>query len=329
MTSIFRKPTIVQSVVGARPSKFVQPTSGLLHSSTSSYQTFGYILLYILAFALVVVVILMLLGIPINLSFLDFRHSSKKVADNSVLFWDTNTTFTNLQTPSPPQQSISSTSYSCLMDCVLFNTRSFQNIWREGDGPYRHIAHRGSEELLASTVKGTIIGGCGVRGNATDLPEYGLPVQMNPGIFLDPNLNDIIVFVDTAGGDRESLRIPNIPLDIPFRIAIVVNEHVLEVYLNCRLETTKILKNRPIIVENLWYGLAGAAGAEAQIQNLRIWNISVNSSDMKHFCPALPSFSTKRVICDAAETPLPADAAKPTAASPDLGFSNAFQKCPK
>ena len=74
---------------------------------------------------------------------------------------------------------------------------------------------------------------------------------MNPGVFLDPNLNDILVFVDTEGGDRESLRIPNIPLDIPFRIGIILNDRVLEFYLNCRLETTKILKYKPKKVDNV------------------------------------------------------------------------------
>ena len=335
-----KKPTIFPTHRPTVYDKITHPTralSGLgksvpFSTQTNMYQTIGYFILYTLVIIVAIVILLMLLGVPIKLSFLDFRSSSKKVTDTSILFWDKNNTFTNFQTPPNALQTMGSSPYTALIDCVLFNTRSFNNVWKDGEGPYRHIFHRGSDDLILATVKGTLLSGCGARGNAADLPEYGLPADMNPGVFLDPNLNDILVFVDTEGGDRESLRIPNIPLDIPFRIGIILNDRVLEFYLNCRLETTKILKYKPKKVDNVWYGIAGAAGAEAQIQNLRVWNKAITSLDLKDLCSPgnIPVFNDKRVICDAAETPIPpvAPAPAPTQKNQvDLGFSAAIAKC--
>ena len=345
--SMFKKPTVIQSVFDKQSTKYGHTAMGLSSSglgyfplfgtNQSTFQTIGYYILYALAAGLIIFIILLLLGVPIGPSYFDFRSSSAKVSEQALLFWDKNITFTNLITPETALQNLNSTLNTCMVDCLLFNTRSFNNIYIDGEGPYRHLFHRGSNELAFTTIKGAMLGGCGARGSSADLPEYGLPSIMNPGVFLDPNLNDILVFVDTSCGDRESLRIPNIPLDIPFRIAIVLNDRVLEVYINCRLETTKILKSSPAPAGNMWYGLAGAASAEAQVQNLRIWNFPINASDMKDLCPVLPDFTNnKRIICDSAEAPPPSspsivspDRGTGTTKSeqPDLGFLSAVSTC--
>ncbi len=137
------------------------------------------------------------------------------------------------------------------------------------------------------------------------MPPYGLPKRMNPGVFLDPNVNDVLVVVDTErGGDfiREHVRIKDIPMDQPFRLGIVVKEHVLEVYLNCRLEVSKILYGRPRAVENVWYGLSGTAAAQAQIQNLYIWKRALPADQMTTLCKYPVKFDIERPICDASES---------------------------
>jgi hypothetical protein len=127
------------------------------------------------------------------------------------------------------------------------------------------------------------------------MAAYGLPKRMNPGIFLDPNVNDILVFVDTLKNGttfRESLRVSDIPLDIPFRIAVIVSKRLLEVYINCKLETTKLLDGDPKEVENIWYGLSGSNSADAQIQNLTIWRHALTIDELSPLCPRqLPTFS--------------------------------------
>jgi hypothetical protein len=236
--------------------------------------------------------------------------------------------FTNLTTVPNAIPGFLDTSYTTLIDCVLYNTRSYTNVWNDGEGPYRHIYHRGSNELL-SAASASIIGGCSPTGTASDkLPPQGLPRSMNPGVFVDPNLNDLLIFIDTLDATRESIRIADIPLDIPFRLGIVVNKNVLEIYLNCKLEVTKLLKNQPRPVENTWYGLSGSAAAQAQIQNLSVWNYSLPSSDISHLCPKV-KFATKRTICDAANIPTDPSAVLSAMTAPpiDLGFSAALAKC--
>jgi hypothetical protein len=128
---------------------------------------------------------------------------------------------------------------------------------------------------------------------------------MNPGVFLDPNVNDIVIFLDTAkwgNVHRESVRIKDIPMDKPFRIGLVVKGHVLEVYLNCRLEVSKVMTGLPMPVENNWYGLSGAAAAQAQIQNLYIWKRALPADQMTTLCSSPVKFLLDRPICDAGES---------------------------
>jgi hypothetical protein len=100
---------------------------------------------------------------------------------------------------------------------------------------------------------------------------------------------------------------------------------VLEVYLNCKLEVTKVLNSPPKTVENQWYGLAGSANAQAQIMNLRLWQNPLTANDIRPLCPKLPDFKVKRPICDGTDTPVPtADAGTPNI---DLGVGQALRKC--
>jgi hypothetical protein len=315
MSALFKKPGF---------SGIMKNTQG----SSSIFSTMGYIVLYILVAAIVGFVVVMLLGIKIDLNWFDFRSPYTKVMSRSSWFWKPSTQFANLMTFPNAIPGFQNSSYSTIIDCVLYNSRSYNTIWSGGDGPYRHIYHRGSNELQSSTVKNMLIGGCGAMGNLSELPPYGLPRSMNPGVFLDPNLNDILVFVDTENATRESVRIVDIPLDIPFRIAIIVNHNVLEVYINCKLEVTKIMKNMPRSVENQWYGLAGPASAQAQIMNMHVWKYPLTAGDIRPLCPGLPDFTVKRPICDNADMPVSKEK-EPTTTEPaiDLGFNKILSKC--
>jgi hypothetical protein len=247
---------------------------------------------------------------------------------NAYRFWAPSTIYTNLTIPAKDRiPDFPNTTYSMSLEINLLETRNFRIY---GDTPYRHIVHRGSNELATTTVGGVIMsGGC---GGATmyngQLPPFGLPKRMNPGIFLDPNLNDILVFVDTiyAGKPlRESLRIVDIPLKKPFYLFVVLNKNVLEVYMNCRLEATKVLDGEPRSVENEWYGLAGAASATAQIQNMYLWASALGAQDIRPQCPSPLKFDTERPACGAAETPLPKPA--PDRSQIALGFGNTLKTC--
>jgi len=285
--------------------------------------------LYILLAAMIVGVVMMLLDVKIPWSSILPIPHRYSVLLKAYKFWPPSGDFTNLKVESNVGPSLADTSYSMTLESLLFNSRNYNST----EGPYRHIAHRGSNELAAASLNGFVTG-CGAAANYGNLPPFGLPKRMNPGIFLDPNTNDIIVFVDTIDGSqsyRESLRVADIPLDIPFRIAIILNGKVLEVYLNCGLEATKVLKGTPRSLENVWYGLAGSAAADAQIQNLNLWTFPLTAKDIRPLCPSPPTFSKKRPICNGADkAPMPKN--KPPTENPsniNLGFGVALNTCPQ
>jgi len=237
----------------------------------------------------------------------------------------------------PKAVALDDSSYSINVESVLYNSRRHSTT----EGPYRHILHRGSKELEPATdAVVPIQSGC--SSSTGDLPPFGLPKRLNPGIFLDPNTNDILIFIDTNAGTttyRESLRIADIPLDKPFRLGITVKNRVVDVYLNCRLEATKVLAATPRVVENVWYGLSGQAAAQAQIQNLYVWPSVLTADDMNSICPKLPTFSVKRPICDSPPTTSVSSVSVssyiPNAISGsvvqpvevDLGFGKVLNKC--
>ncbi len=271
-------------------------------------------MLYVLVAAFIAVVILMVVQPKIDWTVFDPRPKRVQVSARAYKAWDNLFTYTNLQYTGPTE--FDSRSYSVQFDCVLYNTRNYMT----NEGPYRQILHRGSKELVAEGG-GNVLSGCAPAG-VGELPPFGLPSRMNPGIFVDPNLNDIIVFVDTMNGAtpyRESVRIVDVPLDVPFRLGVVVNGQVLEVYLNCKLEVTKVLAGVPREIENTWYGISGRANAQAQLQNMMLWTFPLAAEEMRSLCPDMPKFAVKRPICEGTDVASTGIAAAPKQISLGLG----------
>ena len=257
------------------------------------------VVLYILIVIAVAAVIMILMGKKFSLAFLDFRPKNWQVYDNSNKFWKSGTVgaMHNLKAEDNIAPVPTKDSYTYQFEILLVNSRNLTNVER----PYRHIFHRGSDELYP------VGGPLGVLTGGNAFPPYGLPQRMNPGIFLDPNLNDILIFVDTKSpkGDiyRESCRISDIPLGKPFRLGVSVQDNILEVNLNCRLETTQVLVGIPRPVESVLYGLCGPAAAQASIQNLIEWPYSVVSRDLMLTCGPIGPFGPAVSSCElAAET---------------------------
>lgn len=278
-------------------------------------------ILYVLVGLLLAAVIVMVIQPTIDWSVFDPRPKRMQVTSKAYTTWDNLFTYTNLQYTGPHE--FDSRKYSIQFDGILYNTRNYTT----SEGPYRQILHRGSKELVASTPAGIPLSGCAPAG-VGELPPFGLPARMNPGVFVDPNLNDLIIFVDTMNGStpyRESVRIVDVPLDIPFRLAIVVNGQVLEVYLNCKLEVTKVLAGIPREIENDWYGISGRANAQAQIQNLMIWPLALNIDDIRPLCTTLPTFAGKRPICEGTDVAATATTVGAKTAEISLGMNAAIK----
>jgi hypothetical protein len=280
------------------------------------------IVLYILVLALAGFVIAMLMNVKLSFSWLIPKKYTVKAASHK--FWLPSGEYSNLVVPSTAAPSMADNTYTMMLEGLLFNSRNFQTT----DGPYRHIAHRGSNELAPTSSTTSI--GCAMSGTNKNLPDFGLPKRLNPGIFLDPNTNDILVFVDTTEGKntyRESVRVADIPLDVPFNLGIVVNGRVLEVYLNCGLEATKVLTGDPRSVENIWYGLSGSASANAQIQNLTLWDYGLPADDFRSVCEVPKAFSKLRPQCNGTDKLAPPKKKKTAKPSQDLGMGAALATC--
>ncbi len=180
-----------------------------------------------------------------------------------------------------PKNCISS---SIGVEIVIFNSRA-----PNASSPYRHLLHRGSEDLSLFVPNSPGSSPIGAGGLAD-----GLPSEMSPGIFIDRFTNDLIIYVDTDPVDkvysninhsfRESIRINDLPLNIPFYLHLILNGKVLEIYVNCRLAGTKLLHGMPRKTPNEWYGRTGFSASQAIVQNLTLWDGSLNTFDILKLC---------------------------------------------
>lgn len=195
------------------------------------------------------------------------------VKSQDATFWTNSNSVTalSLSQTELPANFPSRFGYSIMFDTMLFNSRAPMRAGKGAALPYRHLLHRGSNDLGQAGTPA----GCGGGGTSVGKSTTGLPQFMNPGFIGDPSTNDIIVFLDTSAG-RESARISNLKLATPYRIGLVVYEGFFEIYLGCKLLTTQILKGTPIAINPSGvYALAGSFAMSAKIQNLRLWSTNL------------------------------------------------------
>ncbi len=83
------------------------------------------------------------------------------------------------------------------------------------------------------------------------------PANYQLGIFLDPQVNDILVQIRTTKSDTEVIKIKNISSKIPFRIGVVVGQSYFEVYKDGLLVGTRTLRNPPISSFGYLFGTPG------------------------------------------------------------------------
>jgi len=234
--------------------------------------TFGFTegrLLTLLLVVFVIVVVYLVIGKALPSFIPNLIPMSTSVYWKAKRVWAPSGVTTNLTAYPSQFGTPHDVAYSFNMDLVLKETRT-----NDTAGLHRHIFHRGSEEYASAT------------------PPAALPRRMNPGVFLDPLTNDLLLFVDTLGGTtgyRESLRIADLPLGTPFRLGIVMNHRTLDIYINCMLEETKLLQGTPRTVENRLYGVAGPSPAPAQVQNVYCWDYALSANEITSLCGSVPS----------------------------------------
>jgi hypothetical protein len=259
--------------------------SALMHTSGFKY------VIYALCLGIAIATIIMVVDtfypfLPVNPV-----SGPSAAARAGVTFWPANAE--NLVVPKSLSPTGVADSYTMSIQLMIGDSRS-PNL-----GKYRHIVHRGSNPC---GVTGTTAGPSGHAGiQLSDLPpgtdpQYaltGLPALMNPGLFLDKYKNDLHVFVHTKTVEGslnvlllESLTIEDLPLQTQLSVGIVCNGQTLEVYVNCKLYSTLLLKGTPYLppADNQWFGRSCVFPMSGIVQNLTLWGSPLGSSDYMQMC---------------------------------------------
>ena len=210
------------------------------------------------------------------------------------VFWTTGGTDSeNLIVPATESPTVQAGNYTMSVQFMIGDSRT------PSPGRFRHIVHRGSNPCGLTVASSGPTGHAGIQ--PSDIPDdadpsykqSGLPAIMNPGLFLDKYRNDLHVFIHTKGkeGDMEvlwleSLTIEDLPLATPITLGLICNGKSLEVYMNCKLHSTLLLKGAPYLpkADNTWFGRYCAFPMSGLVKNLELWSSALSSTDYIQMC---------------------------------------------
>ncbi len=102
-----------------------------------------------------------------------------------------------------------------------------------------------------------------------------------------PDTSDLIVSVLNVNNNMENILIPNIPVQEPFRLTMVVMEQALEVYINGHLMKTRMFSAPPKDVKGDIYPSTGTEINVVKVRNLKIWGRILSIAAIQQATPAL------------------------------------------
>jgi len=84
----------------------------------------------------------------------------------------------------------------------------------------------------------------------------------------------------------ESLTIADLALQTPITVGVVCNGKTVEVYVNCRLYSTLLLRGTPYLPkdDNMWFGRYCTYPMSGLVKNLTLWPTALGSSDYIQMC---------------------------------------------
>jgi hypothetical protein len=151
----------------------------------------------------------------------------------------------------------------------------------------------------------------GATRNETPQGDSLLGVLNNYNIVaaLLPDTNDLVVSVLNKDNNMENVIVPNIPIQEPFRLSMVVMEQALEVYINGHLMRTRTFGGPPKDVKGDIYPAAGIEANVVKCRNLKIWSRLLTVSEIRQSTPSLSSAK------DFGGTPMPSSTTCSTASA--------------
>ena len=285
------------------------PSKGMAESDTFGSRIFGamtavisepnkysqvMLLIYILVAGLAIGVILLVVDAYVPFLPVNPLSGPSAMARRSKKFWSGLVDDAqNLMVPATASTTTTASDYTVSVQILLQDSRTPLN------GRYRHILHRGTNPCNLSVTNPGPTGHNNIQ--PSDIPDAdpgylqtGLPPFMNPGFFLDPMTNDLHVFVHTKGQEAggqvlwlESATVEDLPLNTPTTIGVALSGQTLEVYVNCRLYSTTLLRGKPFLPSKdmaAWFGRACAFPFTGVVQNLTLWPTALNSGDYLQVC---------------------------------------------
>jgi hypothetical protein len=125
------------------------------------------------------------------------------------------------------------------------------------------------------------------KETSSDNTILGLLSNYNLVAALLPDTNDIIVSVLNKNNNMENVIIPNIPIQQPFRLTMVVMEKALEVFINGKLLKTRKFLDVPKDVKGDINSTSGIESNAIKVRNLKIWNHILTTSEIREATPDL------------------------------------------
>ena len=139
----------------------------------------------------------------------------------------------------------------------------FINDFQYKEGQYKHIFHKGNDEITQSGEKT----GLNFPNNA-------------PGLYLSPYTNELLVIMNTFDTINEEIIIPDIPTHKWVSVMIKCDGKNLDVYINGTLTRRHILKSVPKQNYDKVY-VAMNGGFSGYISDLRYFNKAIGTNEIQ------------------------------------------------
>ena len=117
----------------------------------------------------------------------------------------------------------------------------------------------------------------------------GLLQSYNICMALEAETTNLIVSTLNVDELSEEVHVPNVPIQTPFRVGVVLMDQVMEVYINGMLFKTRALTAPPIQAHGAFRPPSGDMASLAKVLNLTIWKRAVSASEIRYAKPPLAS----------------------------------------
>lgn len=157
------------------------------------------------------------------------------------------------------------TNWTFTLDITILNPLTFSDR-------NRPIFMRGS----------TLEPAAGTKGKSLDVLNL-----TNITVALKPDTTDLVIILMNSHNNEEPIVIPNVPVQTPFRLGVVIMDMAMEAYINGRLIKTRTLDASPRQSTGDFIPPQGSMTDLARVNNLQLWNRVLSPSEIRYSKPSL------------------------------------------